>query len=78
MRPNRHTLIAGRHNYEVIWDRMLADGSIPMPGPGMIAFCGIKHDDWCSIFNNGLCDCAPEIDAGEPINPEDLSALPEP
>lgn len=28
---------------------------------GDIAFASVAHDDWCSIYGGGACNCDPEI-----------------
>ena len=34
--------------------------------PGEVLHVTISHDDWCSFFQGGLCDCDPEVREGLP------------
>ena len=29
--------------------------------PGSLISVTVLHDDWCSCFNGGVCDCHPEV-----------------
>jgi len=29
--------------------------------PGTVTQIRVYHDDWCSVFRGGLCDCNPEV-----------------
>ncbi len=29
--------------------------------PGTVTEAAIAHDDWCSIFRGGVCDCEPDV-----------------
>jgi len=33
--------------------------------PGTVTHVYIYHDDWCSVFRGGLCDCNPEVVAAD-------------
>lgn len=65
VKPNRVTLVPGRHNYRVILERKIAAGEISAPAGG-VGDLTIRHDDWCSVYRGGLCDCRPEIELGRP------------
>lgn len=39
---------------------MVARGELS-PAPGDVQHIDVLHDDWCSIFNGGRCDCKPDI-----------------
>ena len=46
------------HNYITKIDKLVQDGVLPEAGLCNIA---IFHDDWCSAYQGGLCDCDPDI-----------------
>ena len=47
-----------QNNYVKKLDMMLEAGAIPK---GEISQVDIYHDDGCSVFSKGFCDCNPDI-----------------
>jgi hypothetical protein len=31
--------------------------------PGDVIDVTVRHDDWCGIFTNGVCNCEPTVEA---------------
>ena len=38
----------------------LEAGEMTAP-PGEVRHITVQHDDWCSIFRGGECNCKPEV-----------------
>ena len=53
------------HNYIKKINRLYAEGKLNTNvGLHML---NISHDDWCDIFDGGLCNCDPDIELAEPV-----------
>lgn len=58
---NRVSLIPGRHNFEVLFDQMIARGDIVLDPETMVEVT-VEHDSWCGIHEeNRYCDCHPTV-----------------
>lgn len=54
-----------KHNYQKKIARLIAEGKLNTNiGVHML---NIQHDDWCAIFDGGLCNCDPDIELAEPV-----------
>ncbi len=51
--------IPAHHNYFPKLERLANTGSFP---PGTITNVYVRHDDWCAIFDGGVCNCTPDIE----------------
>lgn len=63
--PKRRVIMARNNkkrkdNYRVKLDRAAADGRLQVQ-PGTVSILNVRHDDWCSIFKGGACNCNPDI-----------------
>ena len=47
-------------NYQIKVRKLIRDGVIKST-PGEVQHIDVKHDDNCSIFKHGPCDCDPDI-----------------
>lgn len=61
------TLIVGSnptagHNYLHELEKMIAGGMFADLPKGQVSHLSIYHDDDCSIFKGGRCDCAPAFE----------------
>lgn len=50
----------GSHNYQKKFAKMIASGNVKLRA-GKVGEIWIAHDDWCKVFNGGVCDCDPDI-----------------
>lgn len=48
-------------NYVKKLDKMKMDGKFDHIQPGTIFHNVVYHDDWCSIYKGGNCNCDPDI-----------------
>jgi len=56
-RPTRKNRASKLLNGSGYMRRILANP----PLPGTVAIAHVYHDDWCSIWKTGICDCNPEV-----------------
>ena len=52
--------VIGEHNYRKKLIQMLTDGQLDIRSK-TVGILNIAHDNDCSIFQSGLCDCDPDI-----------------
>ena len=56
----RNNSIRYHGNYQTKILNLIAKGKIDRI-PGTVNLIQVKHDDWCSIFKGGICNCRPKI-----------------
>lgn len=51
--------VSQRGNYQAKLMKMIQSGQIKLGG---VQHLSIKHDTWCKIYRDGLCNCDPDIE----------------
>ena len=57
-----------RHNYFQKLQVLIAAGVTGKVG--VLSQTRIYHDDWCAIFRGGYCNCDPDIEVMDEIQPQ--------
>lgn len=62
------------NKYQAAINRAAAASKFDMVKPGTVQTLEVQHDDWCSIFKGGQCDCNPTMELviapPDPLKPD--------